>query len=269
MRWPSRIASGRIEKSSRTSTRSATPRVAGLPLCIAMPTSAVRTGRMSLTPSPVIATYRPRALSTVTSRALRCGSTRPKIVVRVAASPSASSSRCDRSRPEGSRDRRIVPADGGGGFAAREREDALPGRGKLDRASHHGIALAINRPRQDGRRAQDVRPADGGVVIVDTLEADCGPAQGGREGDLLGDDERRAGKGRPERDRRVVRSGGARGDGGKQSADRVGVGTSNERLDGPELDSLGRQGAGLVATEGVDPAHRLDRALPLGERPES
>ena len=100
MRCPSRMASGTIEKSSRTRTRSATPRVAGLPLCIATPTSAVRTGRMSLTPSPVMATYRPRRFSAVTSRAFRCGSTRPKIVVRTATSASASSSRSTRSRPE-------------------------------------------------------------------------------------------------------------------------------------------------------------------------
>jgi hypothetical protein len=56
MRWPSVMACGSTANESFVSTMSATPRVAWLPLCIAMPKSAFLSESTSLTPSPVIAT---------------------------------------------------------------------------------------------------------------------------------------------------------------------------------------------------------------------
>ena len=56
MRWPSRKAAGSTPNESLMSTRSATPRAAGLPLCMAMPRSARLSAITSFTPSPTMAT---------------------------------------------------------------------------------------------------------------------------------------------------------------------------------------------------------------------
>ena len=56
MRWPSRKALGSTANESPMSTRSATPRVAGLPLSMAMPRSARLRAITSFTPSPIMAT---------------------------------------------------------------------------------------------------------------------------------------------------------------------------------------------------------------------
>ena len=56
IRWPSITAFGRTPKASPRSTRSATPRAAALPDSMAIPRLARRSDRMSLTPSPTIAT---------------------------------------------------------------------------------------------------------------------------------------------------------------------------------------------------------------------
>ena len=69
--------------------------------------------------------------------------------------------------------------------------------------------------------------------------------------------------------RRVVRCGRARRDGAEQLVDRRVQLDAVDRLDRPEFDPLGRQRPGLVAAERVDPAHRLDRALALGEGPKA
>ena len=56
MRWPSCTAGCSAAKESLTKIMSATPRVAWLPLCMAMPRLAFLSESTSLTPSPIIAT---------------------------------------------------------------------------------------------------------------------------------------------------------------------------------------------------------------------
>ena len=314
------------------STRSATPRVAGLPLCIATPTSARRTGRMSFTPSPVIATFRPRPWSADTSRAFSCGSTRPKTVVRVGdlaqlprrrasarsrpdatvarhrPAPAAgrsprrcsgrrrtrSSRRCRaRCRPSivadasgASSSSNVSSASGSSGRRAatgrlaigQRRVDGpraseqhpVAGRGQLDGPLGDRLVVRRCAGSSDRRRAEDERSRrPPGAVAVAGREPDRRPAQRRRE---------RA----PPR-----RSGGPRPGSAAARARVVALGASVlaaiaredrrrprprvplDRLRRAECDPLGRQRAGLVAAERVDPAHRLDRALALGERAEA
>ena len=90
IRWPSMTASGSAENESSSSTMSATARVAWLPLCIEMPSCACLSDRMSLTPSPTMATHSPFWRSVPTRRALSDGGTRPNTErVRTASASSA------------------------------------------------------------------------------------------------------------------------------------------------------------------------------------
>ncbi len=105
-RRPSATTCGSVAKSLSSSTIRATARAAGLPLPIATPTSASLRARTSFTPSPVIATVCPRAVSARTSARFCSGATRPSTTARSAASASAScssgSSRASSTAPAGS-----------------------------------------------------------------------------------------------------------------------------------------------------------------------
>ena len=79
MRRPIRTAPTIEEKSSSVSTSAAASRATSVPRSpIAMPMSAALSAGASFTPSPVIATTSPRALSARTMRSFCSGTTRAK-----------------------------------------------------------------------------------------------------------------------------------------------------------------------------------------------
>ena len=77
-RRPSATTAGMEAKSLSTSTISATLRAASDPAAIATEQSASFSARTSFTPSPVMATVWPRALSATTRSRFCWGVTRPK-----------------------------------------------------------------------------------------------------------------------------------------------------------------------------------------------
>ncbi len=83
-----------------SSTRSATPRAAWAPPFMATLTLASLRATTSLTPSPIIATWRPRRRSAWSRRCFCSGVTRPKMRVRAAAASNSSRERASRSAPE-------------------------------------------------------------------------------------------------------------------------------------------------------------------------
>ena len=77
-RRPSATTSGMCEKSLSARTISETLRAAADPEAMATEQSASRNARTSFTPSPVMATVRPRLCRARTSSRFCCGVTRPK-----------------------------------------------------------------------------------------------------------------------------------------------------------------------------------------------
>ena len=87
---PSASTRGRVANRLSSSTNWATARLAEDPLPMAIPMSASLRASTSLTPSPVMATVRPRACRAATMARFWCGLTRPNTEAPSTASAKAS-----------------------------------------------------------------------------------------------------------------------------------------------------------------------------------